>query len=275
MNPQFDIRVTKHPQRSQSSEDPQTLAKVRILTRTKSGLRFAIVSESAATRFFKQLHILKEIEIGDKTFDDLVYVLGDEPALKDLVAESGAFRRFCEWVATHKYKISFSRSKIKFQARVTNEEVPKLLLEAQTYIRDALTELELSLTFHQSPKYLAIDNWDSLYIFYLGAILVLNLFIMFSTSSVPGDDFRAEFQIWAVGSSLVATVVTAFLWTLIRGRHSYAHKQLGWLALISFSTSWLMFAHVYGHLNRTLNQSEGVRVGTTTSRSTASLRLPR
>ncbi len=105
MNPQFDIRVTKHPHRSQSSDDPKTRANVRLLTNTKSGLRFAIVSENGVTGLFKQLHILKEIEIGDKSFDDLVYVLGDEPALKDLVAESPAFRRLCEWVATHKYKI--------------------------------------------------------------------------------------------------------------------------------------------------------------------------
>lgn len=53
-----------------------------------SGFHFSLKREGTVDRFFKQIGIAREHEIGNKTFDDLVYVLSDHSVLHTQISDN-------------------------------------------------------------------------------------------------------------------------------------------------------------------------------------------
>ena len=164
----------------------------------------------------------------------------------------------CIWVAENKFKLKFSKNQVKLTGVTTNEKTDPLIKKAKELLGAALEELATSAVFKSHPVYLASNYWNFFFVMMMSLIIVITLAMSLGHISPHGEDFRSEFFIWGAGTSFVASLCISILWCLVRGRHSNAHIQLGWMFLISFFACWIMFTNWFDDLNRNINQAPGV-----------------
>ncbi len=243
-----------------------THVKLSISTETESGLEFSLISENTLTRAFKLFRLTKEIEIGEQKFDDAVYILGDDLAIKDLISHSQSFKELCLWIAEKSLELKFTNRQVKIMGIVERDRAEALSLEATDLLARALKELNTNAVFKSHPSYIVSNLWNLLFTAVIGSIIFVSYLMKQNYVTPLGEDFRSEFYLWGVAAGFIPTTLLCLLWTILRGRHSRLYIQLLRLFFVSFICSWLIFANYFDYLNRSITQGPGMLTTTTLKR---------
>lgn len=222
---------------------------------------FKLVPERSFVSMFKSFGLLKEVQIGDEEWDKEVFILGDNPTIKDLLNRYPKLKSATLDLIKNGISIDFKAWSVDFTS------TPVINAEAETLWKKLVPSIEIimeCLDQAKAEKVVKPVKPDS-YLF--GSFVMLIAFagissFIFSSSitdervlHLPGN---MGFYGFVVGLMIGFSLLV--FWRLIRKLHSRSHYEFFILFLVAPIACAVAGSSYAFYLNRSLDQSSGMEL---------------
>lgn len=243
------------------SDKYKTHSKISIAVPYDCKWSFKLEPERSFVNMFKNFGLLKEVQIGDEEWDREVYILGDNPTIKDLFTRYPKLKTATLELIKNGISINFKAWSVDFT--FTPVEAAKAETHWQQFIPAIETIME---TLDQAkaeklvPK-VGPDNF--LFGIFVMVIAFIGLSSIIYSSSITDERIQhlpgnMGFYGFVIGLMIGTSLL--FIWRAVRRLHSRSHYEffiLFAVAPIAFAVAGSSYAF---YMNRTLDQDTGTEL---------------